>query len=350
MTRAEAGPAMKTAVVFQGGGPLGAFGCGAWLAVAPWLRQQGHTLVGVAGASIGALNSAAIACHAGSDDLGAAALHRLWREHIATPPPLPPLPLPRWLQPAADEMRAWTGWWSGFTLGNPALFTPLYAHWHPLAGLRRASLPLYSQGRMRRLFRTLVGEGYASGAVDQPLLAVAATEVLHGGLRVFTSDELPITPDVLCASAAIPLMFKPVTLQGRLYCDGEVNHRSPVGDLVDALQASGRVAPGEALQLITIGQFCHDVDHPPRSAHELADRALQLMLAGKLAGEPARVARRIDITRLPHPNDGISGQFDYTAPRIQALIDAGERRALQALQAPATPIPSSTPANLQESP
>jgi NTE family protein len=81
---------VKTLVVFQGGGPLGAFGCGAWQAVAAWLRQAGHELVGVAGASIGALNAAVVACHADSDDLGAAALARLWRDRIAQPLPAPP--------------------------------------------------------------------------------------------------------------------------------------------------------------------------------------------------------------------------------------------------------------------
>lgn len=343
---------MKTAVVFQGGGPLGAFGCGAWQAVAPWLREQGHTLVGVAGASIGALNGATVAVHAGEADLGAAALHRLWREQIAAPPPLPTLPLPGWLGPAADEMRAWSGWWSGFALGNPALFMPLYAHWHPLAGLRRVALPLYSQARMQRLFRALVGEGYASRDSGRPLLAVGATDVLNGQLRLFDSDTEPVAPEMLAASAAIPLMFEPVPLQGRLYVDGEMNRSSPVAAFVAALRAGGRVAAAEALQLITIGQFCRDIDRPPRTSPELIDRALQLLLADKLADDAVPVARRIDITRLPHPNDAISGQFDYTGPRIQALIDAGRSRAEAALQAPAPATVSNispTPA-LQESP
>lgn len=331
---------MKTAVVFQGGGPLGAFGCGAWRAIAPWLRENGHELVGVCGASIGALNGAVVACRATSADFGAAELEGLWREHIAVRPALP-LPLPAWLGPLAHEMRAWSGWWSGFALGNPALFTPIYAHWHPLAGLRRAALPLYSQRRMQRLFTAIVGDGHASHASRDtalPLLAVAATDVLNGSLRLFTSDERPVDTTVLSASAAIPLMFEPVEIDGRLYCDGEVNRRSPVGAFVEALRDSGRVGAQEALQLVTIGQFSRTADRMPRNSHELLDRSLHLLLADKLADDPHLGAgRRIDITRVPEPAEGISGQFDYSAARIDALIASGEAAATSCIEQPTAP-------------
>jgi hypothetical protein len=318
---------MKTAVVFQGGGPLGAFGCGAWQVVAPWLRSGAHELVAVAGASIGALNGAVVACHADEADLGAARLERLWRDAIAMPLPLPRSPLPM-----AGEAQAWSGWWSGFAFGNPALFAPLYANWHPLAGLGRASLPLYSQQRMRRLFERIVGAGYRSDG-DGLLFAAAATDVLNGSLRLFTSDERAIDAAVLSASAAIPLMFEPVAIDGRLYCDGEVNRRTPVAGLVDALRASGRLAPQEALQLITIGQFCRHASRLPRSSHELLDRSLQLLLADKLADAPLPAGRRIDITRDPEPHDSISGQFDYSSARIEALIRSGRAATLAALDA-----------------
>ncbi|KQW43270.1 MULTISPECIES: patatin-like phospholipase family protein [unclassified Roseateles] len=316
---------MKTAVVFQGGGPLGAFGCGAWQVVAPWLRRQGHELVAVAGASIGALNSAVVACHAQDehDDLGAAALDRLWRRDIAVP--LPSVP------PMTDEMRAWSGWWTGFALGNPALFAPLYQNWHPLAGLRRVALPLYSQQRMRSMFERIVGDGYVSDA-SAPVLAVAATDVLSGALRLFSSADAPVDAVQLSASAAIPLMFEPVTIEGRLYCDGEVNRRSPVAPLVNALRDGGRITAEEPLQLVTIGQFCRNAGRAPRTSQELLDRSLQLMLADKLA-EPLDVTHHIDITRAPEPHDNISGQFDYSTPRIEALIEAGRIAAQAGLDA-----------------
>jgi NTE family protein len=311
---------------------LGAFGCGAWLAVAPWLREHRHELVGIAGASIGALNGAVVACHARSADLGAAELERLWRVRIAAPSSL--ALAPRWPGPIGDELRAWSGWWSGLALGNPALFTPIYAHWHPLAALQRAVLPLYSQRRMQRLLGDIVGTGYASPDEAMPLFAVAATDVLSGGLCVFMSDDRPIDTAVLSASAAIPLMFEPIAIDGRLYCDGEVNRHSPISAFIHALRASGRVDPQEPLQLITIGQFSRMADHRPRTSHELLDRSLHLLLADKLAAEPIGPGHRIDIKRGPEPHEGISGQFDYSAERIGALIASGRSAADVCLRQP----------------
>jgi hypothetical protein len=48
-------------------------------------------------------------------------------------------------------------------------------------------------------------------------------------------------------------MYEPIAIDGRLFCDGEVNRHSPISELVNALPASGRVGPREPLQLITIG-------------------------------------------------------------------------------------------------
>ncbi|RZL38652.1 MAG: hypothetical protein EOP35_05320 [Rubrivivax sp.] len=337
---------MKTVVIFQGGGPLGAFGCGAWQVVAAWLHEQGHELTAVAGASIGALNAATVACHAEDADLGAAAVERLWRRDIAVP--MPGVPgAPR----MGDEARAWAGWWQGFALGNRALFSPLYAHWHPLAGLRRASLPMYSQEPMRRLFGSIVGSGYFGRGLSAPLLAVAATDVLTGELRIFHSDEAPIDATVLCASAAIPLMFQPVPVGDRVYVDGEVNRRTATAGVIEALHAGGRVGRRERLQLVTIGQFSRHADRLPRTSPELLDRSLHLLVADKLADEPLPAGQRIDITRGPEPYESISGQFDYSLPRIEALLEAGRAAASAALgRAPEPQQPLPAPAKARARP
>lgn len=315
---------MKTAVVFQGGGPLGAFGCGAWQAVARWLRAEGHELVAVGGASIGALNAALVACHAGDTDLGAAAIDRLWRHDIATPLP--------GAGTCTGEMRAWLGWWQGLTLGNRALFRPIFTNWHPLAALRRAALPLYSQQPMRETFRGIVGDGYAGDEPGAPLLAVAATDLLDGRLQLFGSDEAPVDAQRLCASAAIALMFRPVEVGGRLYCDGEIHRQALVAPLLDRLRNSGRLQPGEPLLLVTIGQFARLADRLPRTSPELIDRSLHLLLQAKLADAPPAARLHLAIAREPEPHENISGQLDYTAPRIEALIASGHTAARRCIE------------------
>lgn len=326
---------MKTLVVLQGGGPLGAFGCGAWMVLAPWLRARGHRLVAVAGASIGALNAAMIATNAERDDRGAAALHTLWRDEIAEPAPAWTLyakPI-SWPWGTAREAEAWAGWSHGFFFGNRALFAPQFAHWTPMAGLRRAALPLYSQHRMWQLFGRIVGPGYRSEDGQAPALAVAATDVLDGSLRLFSSDVSPVDALMLSASAAIPLMFEPVAVEGRLYADGEMNGRSLLPLLVDSLLQTRRLAAGEPVQLISIGQFSRAAGRMPQTSHELLDHTLQLLLAGKLrTSDSAGFEVRIDIERDPEPQDGVSGQFDYSQARIERLIDAGRSAATLALE------------------
>jgi NTE family protein len=76
---------MKTVIVFQGGGALGAFASGAWQSLAPWLRARDARLIALAGASIGAINAAVIAHRLHEPDLGAGHLASLWQDELATP-------------------------------------------------------------------------------------------------------------------------------------------------------------------------------------------------------------------------------------------------------------------------
>jgi NTE family protein len=57
-------------------------------------------------------------------------------------------------------------------------------------------------------------------------LFVTATDILSGRPAVFSSGPL-LSP--LLASAAVPLLFSPVDIAGRLYCDGGIVDNFPVG-------------------------------------------------------------------------------------------------------------------------
>lgn len=60
-----------------------------------------------------------------------------------------------------------------------------------------------------------------------PLL-IAATDIHAGETKVFSSGNLV---EVMCASSAIPVLFKPVEINGRIYVDGGVLNNLPV-DLI----------------------------------------------------------------------------------------------------------------------
>jgi hypothetical protein len=112
------GTAMRKKVVLllQGGGALGAFQCGAWEALSPFIHENGYQLIAVAGASIGAINAALIARHYHDADRGSGMLLDFWRNKLATPP-MAYIPLP------GEYWRAWndllTSW------GTPHSFVPL---------------------------------------------------------------------------------------------------------------------------------------------------------------------------------------------------------------------------------
>lgn len=325
---------MQTVVIFQGGGPLGAYACGAWSTLAAWLRDGGHRLLAVGGSSIGALNAAVIATRQREPDFGADLLESIWRERIATPS------FPFWgMWPGesllAQRLRAWNAFLTGLLLGNRGLFAPLYLHWNPLAMLRRAHWPLFSQAPMLELLDEVVGAGYASANTDDATLAVAATDIADGELRLFSSDARPIGVRELGASAAIPLLFAPHEVDARVCWDGEAVRRSIVPPLFAALRDSGRLREDEAVQVVTIELASPEVPDLPKTSFELLDRALQLLMLDKLRPEPSvpPTARWLRIVRRATHWDNLSGQLDYSPQRIDALIAQGREDARQALAA-----------------
>ena len=65
-----------------------------------------------------------------------------------------------------------------------------------------------------------------------PALLIGAVEVLTGHFEVFTGEELRV--ECLLASAAIPELFRAVTVPGRgVYWDGLFSQNPPIHDLTD---------------------------------------------------------------------------------------------------------------------
>lgn len=338
---------MKTVVMFQGGGALGAFGCGAWQALRPWLAARGDELVALAGSSIGALNAAIVRAHLADPDGGVAALDALWRERIATPS-LPFAGITWGQGETAAQLRSWNGFLTGVLTGNRGLFVPRFAAWNPWAMLQRLHQPLYDRTRMWQLLEELVPP-YHSTRPAELLLAVGSSQVRDGLLRLHDSDSVAVGPREVAASAALPLLFEPVEIDGELQWDGEIVRQSPIGPLLDLVRRSGRAAEGEALQLVTIEQLPAPMDRLPVAGPELMYRALTLAQVDKLAPSAELLAaagtRWIRIVRDPLPWDGIAGQFDFSPERIEELMAQGHDEAQATLAAePATPPGSRPPA------
>ncbi|HYD93811.1 MAG TPA: patatin-like phospholipase family protein [Noviherbaspirillum sp.] len=264
--------AKKVVLLLQGGGALGAFQCGAWQALAPFIRESGYELTAVAGASIGALNAALIARHWQAPDSGTGMLREFWRARLATPP-VSFFPLP------GEYWRAWNGLLTGLLLGNRALFSPVYPHWHPAAGMLRFYMPLYRTDSAVRTMAELVGS-YRETA---PVLYVQLTDVESGRAVLESSAARPVTPHMLAASIAIPLLFSPVVIDGRACWDGEMRSNTLLPEVLAALRTG--TPPGDEpddLLVIVVDMFNPRTKSLPASTLQSHYRFLNILLGGKL--------------------------------------------------------------------
>ncbi len=191
-------PRPRIALALQGGGAHGAYGWG----VVERLLDEDIEIVGVSGASAGAINGAAIVSGyaTGGAVEAKAALERLWG-HVADASPLAPL-----------DVGA---------LGGP-FFEPLLRKSLDIAKLSsRYVAPFLPGVRDMRALRQAVAE-----SIDLDLLArqtqlpfyVAATHIASGSARLFTGKD--VTLDALMASACLPDLFAAVEIEGEQYWDG----------------------------------------------------------------------------------------------------------------------------------
>src|SRR5712692_8422838 len=183
-------------LALQGGGAHGAF---TWGVLDQVLADGRLAIDGITGTSAGALNAALVAdgLTRGGPEQARQRLADFWRA-VSVNGHLPDLQ-----RGVADRLfsfapqGAWLGalsrFWSPYDL-NPLNINPL-----------KVLIELFIY------FKAIRRDGVF-------VLVTAATDVRTGELRVFTREE--ITPEVLMASACLPLVFRAVEIGGVPYWDG----------------------------------------------------------------------------------------------------------------------------------
>ncbi|CAN5657802.1 patatin-like phospholipase family protein [soil metagenome] len=230
---------MTTAFVLSGGANLGADQVGMLAAVA----EAGVRPDLVVGTSVGALNGAWVAAGAPLDDLRA-----VWRSlRRSSVFPMSPL-------------RGLLGF-SGRT-----------DHLVNNSGLRRI---LHDHLLFDRL-------------EDAPIpLHVVVTDVLTGGGLCLSSGR---AEDSILASAAIPGVLPPVSIDGRAYVDGGVVNNSPISHAVEL--------GADTVWVFATGYACA-LQEPPRSALGMALYATTLIVQQRLLLDLVRYAGEIDLRVVP---------------------------------------------------
>ena len=214
------GPYGQTALVFQGGGALGAYQAGAYQALA----EAGCAPDWLSGISIGAINAAIIAGN--EPDMRLPRLREFW-EQTTSSFRWPPLAL-------GDDMRRLfnhTSAISSLLSGQPGFFKPrlippfLQPHGAP------GALSVYDTSPLRTTLKALVDFDRINAGRTR--LSLGAVNIRLGNFVYFDSAECRITPDHVMASAALPPGFPPIEIEGEPYWDGGLVSNTPLVHVLD---------------------------------------------------------------------------------------------------------------------
>jgi NTE family protein len=243
---------METAVVFQGGGALGAYEVGVVrrLAKEPWFPPDVVT-----GVSIGAINAALLA---GGRYGAVETLQRAWCRLA--------MDLPRGLPAAWQEAVA--------NYSNPSFYRPRL----DLATVCSWTY-LYEVGPLRRLLCELIDFDKLNNP-DPPMLVLTAVDVETGDIQSFTNRDRrhPLAVEHIQASGALPPSFSMVSIDGRQYWDGGVFSNTPLGQAIGGFQST------DEKLLIVVNLFRND-GRLPQNIQEVGSRFLQIMFSNKISAD-----------------------------------------------------------------
>jgi len=258
---------MSTAFVLSGGAALGAVQVGMLQA----LRDQGVRADLVVGTSVGAVNAAWVAGDPNGERLDE--LESLWcalrRGHV-------------------------------FPVGSAAL-----------VGLLRRRTHLVDQRPLRQILTKHIAFDCLEDAALP--LYIIATDVLSGNeIRLSSGSAV----DAILASAAIPGVFAPVAIGGRVYMDGGVVNNSAI---------SHAVAVGATtIYVLPTGWSC-SLERPPPTAIGMALHGLTLLVHHRLADDVDRYRTHVDVRVVPPPCPIRVGPSDFS--HAFELIEAGRTTA-----------------------
>jgi len=260
----------RTAFVLTGGGSLGAVQVGMLRA----LTASGVRPDFLVGSSVGAINAAHFA--ANPSTAGVRRLEAIW------------LGLRRADVFPATWARALRGLlWHHDHVVDPMPLRRLLERHIPYQWLEDAAIPVH----------------------------VIATDVLDGSDVRLSAG--PVITAVL-ASAAIPGVFPPVPVGGRLLVDGGVATRSPL---------SAAVALGATRIVVLSAGYACALEAPPKGAGPIALHSLSLVVSARLASEVERLQSAADIAVVPRlcPLSIPPHDFSHAAELIDRAADSTER-------------------------
>jgi NTE family protein len=297
----SAGERLQIDLALQGGGSHGAF---TWGVLDRLLEEEWLEVAAISGTSAGAMNAVALAAGLmdGGREGARATLRRFWQRVAELSPfhhvqngPVGSLVgsatawMTPWLEPLQQAATALGSQFSPYQL-NPLNLNPL-----------------------RQILQDTVDFDSVCRC-NKTQLFIAATQVRTGALKVF--EQQCLTPDVVLASACLPLLFQAVEIDGEAYWDGGYAGNPSLMPLITQSAA-------DDLLLVQINPI-ERVDLPTR-ASDILDRINEVTFNASLLKE----MRSIALLKQLIEDEGKPGH-QYRNPlfrRVEALrvhlIDGG---------------------------
>jgi NTE family protein len=288
---------IENVLILQGGGSLGAFGCGVFKALA----NNNIKIDIIAGTSIGGLNAAIIA--GSKEDHPEKALEQYWLElaegsanlnspfiewltgyPASTPTPLPP-PTPTTKDHSAithiSQINSIMSFYSSAIYGNDRIFVP---RWRPEFAFtdRQYFTPnnwtyLYDHSPLVK-----TAEKYIDYNKLQPngkpnsRLIITAVNVLTAEPLIFDSTKQQITSKHILAATGYPSYYFPwVEVEVGVYAwDGSLLSNTPLREVIE-------VSPVKDKQIFLVENYPKKCDTLPDNLLEVQHRARDIMFSDK---------------------------------------------------------------------
>ncbi len=267
---------VRTALVLQGGGALGAYELGAARRL---YKDNNFAPDIIAGVSIGAITSALLARPApGMKPLEA--IEAFWQKITVAAPFLPPP-----LRPYASA------------LGNPNFFMPRLDYYAFPAWTN-----IYDTEPLRQTLSELVDLKALADPGASPVLLVSATDVVEGQIEYFYSGDKGLSLDHVVASGSLPPSFPMTVIGGKYYWDGGLFDNTPLGAVLERFDKS----PGAERTIYVVNLFPNKAPLPS-NMREVTVRTQNLQFANRTL-QDVKMMRRIDeVTELIEALENLPG-------------------------------------------
>lgn len=280
---------IENVLVLQGGGSLGAFGCGVFKAFA----ERNVNIDIVAGTSIGGVNAAIIA--GSKDGRPEAALEEFWLELAENSVDLAPSWRPaqsndgsgsyysNYYRQAGLSLRHALTFYSSAAYGNDRMFLPRwiseYAARDPQYFRPDRWTYVYDHLPLASTLEKYVDYGkLRPGGSPNARLIITTVNVLTAEPLTFDSMRQPITTKHLLGTAGYPLYGFPwVEVEKGVYVwDGSLLSNTPLREVMDA-------APVTDKRVFIVENYPKKIERLPQNLPEVVHRARDIMFSDKTA-------------------------------------------------------------------